>query len=118
MHHLVGKSNKDQLNFELNLRRHKNVNDYKHDEPFHYPSTKEFRPEVTLAKNQEYIAGTNHNFAKKTFVDRFEEKNVNQILCLLDNAAKKGSTGHYEQHAWQTSLRSDRQERNEMRTTA
>ena len=80
--------------------------------------TKQFRPEVVLKSNQDYVAGKNVNFAKKSFFDKFEEKNVAQIMCLVDNAANKGSTGCYEQYAWQTSLRNDRQEKNEMRATA
>ena len=118
MHHLVKKGNKDQLNFQLNLRRHKNLTDFCHEAPFVYPSTKEFRPEVTPKTHKDYVSGKNVNFAKKDFEDRVDEKNVNQILCLVDNAANKGSTGCYQQYAWQTSLRSDRKERNEARAAA
>lgn len=112
MQHLIGKGNKDQLNFELNLRRYKNTTNFEGDAPFLYPAPKGFKPELTLKDHVDFVAGTTRDFSKKSFRDKFEEKNVNQILCMLDSAAKKGTTGCYEQHAWQCDLRGDRKERN------
>ena len=112
MHHLIGKGNKDQLNFELNLRRYKNSTSFEGEQPFLYPAPKGFKPEITLQQHVDFVAGTTRDFSKKSFKDKFEEKNVNSILHLLDSAAKKGTVGVYEQHAWQGDLRGDRKERN------
>ena len=40
MEHLIGTSDKSQLNFELNLRGYKNTTQFKGDAPWIYPTTK------------------------------------------------------------------------------
>lgn len=97
MSHLIGKSDRGQLNFDLNLRRYKQTTECRHEAPFQYPSVKSFAPAVALKECVELATGTNHNFAKKSFVDKFDEKNANAILHLLE---PHGTTGKYEQHAW------------------
>jgi hypothetical protein len=45
--------------------------------PWHYPANKGFAPAVTLKDCKDFVAGTVQDFKKKSFVDRFDEKNVN-----------------------------------------
>jgi len=52
-----------------------------------------------------------YNPKKDKLVDTFEEKNLNNIVHLLEPAAKLGSTTVYSTTGWQCSLRGDRLER-------
>jgi len=63
------------------------------------------------------MAETLQNFKKKKFNDTFDEKNVNNILYLVDNDARPVSTTCYEQYGWQTSLRGDRKEFNQRKNS-
>jgi len=77
MHYLVGKSNQTQLNFNLNLRRYKPTSNFTANSPWHYPANKGFAPAISLKDYGDFVAGTVHDFKKKSFVDRFDEKNAN-----------------------------------------
>ncbi len=98
--------NRDQLNFELNLRQHRIKTDYKHDAPWLYPSTKSFTPAVVLNSSVEYVQESNYNAIKNKFQDRFFEANANAILHTLDK-----STSVYRTSEWVNGLRGDREER-------
>ena len=52
-----------------------------------------------------------YNPKKDKLVDTFEEKNINNIVHLLEPAAKLGSTSVYSTIGWQCSLRGDRLEK-------
>ncbi len=55
MNEHVGKHNKDQLNFELNLRAYRNTAGYNAEAPWIYPAVKSFRPEVSMNECVTYI---------------------------------------------------------------
>jgi len=71
-----------------------------------YPAPKSFRPEVVLAHAKQDTLASNFNPSKNTFVDRFDEPNVNAILHTLEKP-----TTVYRNAEWQASLRTDRSER-------
>lgn len=93
--HLVNRHNKAQLNFELNLRGYRNKSPFKADAPWLYPAPKAFSPEHTLKNFVDQAAGSHYTPQKNTFVDKFNESNVNQILPTLEK-----STTVYRNAEW------------------
>ena len=102
----VKKHNREQLDFELNLRQYKGENCIKAESSWQYPAVKSFRPEVVLSPQREKARMTNYDGIKDRFNDRYDEKNMNLILHTLEK-----STTVYRNAEWPTSLRGDRSER-------
>ena len=87
MIHLINQGHdKSQLEFELNLRDGKASSLFKADAPWLFPAPKNFSPEHTLKDMVERTIHSNYNAKKNSFVDKFNESNVNQILPLLENS--------------------------------
>ena len=87
--------NKQQLNFELNLRDHKNITNFNAESPWIYPATKSFRPEVVLNSGVTFVQGSNFDRFKNKFVDKFDEPNVNQFVNTFEK-----STTVYRNAEW------------------
>ena len=63
----VKKHNREQLDFELNLRQYKGENCIKAESSWQYPAVKSFRPEVVLSPQREKARMTNYDGIKDRF---------------------------------------------------
>lgn len=107
LNEFVSKHNKDQVNFELNLRQYKQTSEFKANEPFIYPAVRAFRPESCLNTYVQHVKGSNYDAKKNPFKDKFVEPNSGAILHTCESK----SPAVYRNAEWMAELRGDRAER-------
>ena len=112
LNHLIGKnSDTAQLNYAFNLRNQTYNNAFLANQPWQVPAKRVFTPSEQMRSIKNFMNSKMYKPGQNKLVETFDEKNLNNIVHLLEPAAKKGSTSVYEVAAWQCSLRGDRLER-------
>ena len=94
-----GHPNKQQLDFELNMRNYKNINNFYVQKPFVFPTVKHFSPERQWHQRKADVSQLNQCFKDK-YVDKFEEKNINSLEYIMESKSALIST-----IKWQCNLR-------------
>ena len=95
---------RDQINFNMNLRNYKNTSNFGADKPFKYPPPKAFSPKDQLQHLTDGIKNRNTEF-KNRFKDKLGEKNANEIMHMARRNDVYGNT------QWMTNLRGDRDDK-------